>query len=128
MFWCNICKNLSRNDFPNFFEKNMVLVDYIGIFFTFPNTLDRCQTASLWFPSILLKKISKTTIIIDGPSSLFIRADLSRSELSAGRVVWYPIHCICMCRSLDTIASYVIYKNESFLINVIVPISFWSHP
>jgi hypothetical protein len=45
----------------------MVLVDYIGIFFTFPNTFDRCQTASLWFPSILLKKISKTTIIIDGP-------------------------------------------------------------
>ena len=24
-----------------FFEKNMVLVDYIGIFFTFPNTFDR---------------------------------------------------------------------------------------
>jgi hypothetical protein len=35
MFWCNICKNLS---------KNMVLADYIGIFFTFPNTFDRCQT------------------------------------------------------------------------------------
>jgi hypothetical protein len=27
-----------------------------GFFFTFPNTFDRCQTVSLWFPSILLKK------------------------------------------------------------------------
>jgi hypothetical protein len=25
----------------------MVLADYIGIFFTFPNTFDRCQTVSL---------------------------------------------------------------------------------
>ena len=24
-----------------FLEKNMILVDYIGIFFTFPNTFDR---------------------------------------------------------------------------------------
>ena len=24
-----------------FFKKNMVLVDYIGIYFTFPNTFDR---------------------------------------------------------------------------------------
>ena len=30
-----------------FFEKNMVLADYIGILFTFPNTFDRCQTVSL---------------------------------------------------------------------------------
>ena len=31
MFWCKICKNLSRNYFTIFFWKNMV--DYIGIFF-----------------------------------------------------------------------------------------------
>jgi hypothetical protein len=42
----------------------MVLVDYIGIFFfTFPNTVN------------FIKKISKSTIIIDGPSCLNIRAD-----------------------------------------------------
>ena len=85
MFWCNICKNLSRNDFTIIFWKSMVLLDYIGIFFTFPNTFDRCQTVSFWFPSILLKKIRKTTIIIDGPSCLNIRAELSRSELSGTR-------------------------------------------
>jgi hypothetical protein len=50
----------------------MVLVDYIGIFFTFPNTVDRCQT--IFMISVnFIKKISKTTIIIDGPSCLNIR-------------------------------------------------------
>jgi hypothetical protein len=34
-----------------------------------------------------IKKISKTTIIIDGPSCLNIWADLS-----AARVFWYPYH------------------------------------
>jgi hypothetical protein len=33
MFWCKICYNLSRNYFTIFFWKNMVLVDYTGIFF-----------------------------------------------------------------------------------------------
>ena len=52
----------------------MVLVDYIGIFFTFPSTFDK------WlylydFRQFYLKKNLKTTIIIDGPSSLFIRFD-----------------------------------------------------
>ena len=35
------------NIYPEVIEKNMVLVDYIGIFFPFPNTFDRCQTVSL---------------------------------------------------------------------------------
>ena len=56
----------------------MVLVDYIGIFFTFPNTFDRCQTVCIFMISVnFIKKIRKTTIIIDGPSSLFIRSELS---------------------------------------------------
>jgi hypothetical protein len=33
--WCKIFKNLSRNDFTIIFWKNMVLVDYIGIFLHF---------------------------------------------------------------------------------------------
>ena len=66
----------------------MVLVDYIGVFFYISQYFWQ-MTVSLWFPSILLKKKTKTTIIIDGPSSLFIWSDLFRSELSVGRVVWY---------------------------------------
>ena len=66
----------------------MVLVDYIGIFFYISQYFWQ-MTVSLWFPSILLKKKTKTTIIIDGPSRLFIWSDLFRSELSVGRVVWY---------------------------------------
>ena len=55
---------------------NMVLVDYIGIFFYISQYFWQ-MTVSLWFLLILLKKISKTTMIIDGPSSLFIRSELS---------------------------------------------------
>ena len=40
-FGVTFVKNLSRNDFIIIFGKNMVLVDYIGIFFTFPNTFDK---------------------------------------------------------------------------------------
>ena len=37
MFWCKICSNLSRKGFTIIFEKNMVLVDYIGILFYMPS-------------------------------------------------------------------------------------------
>ena len=36
-----------------FFEKDMVLVDYIGIFFTFPNTFDRCVYIYILLPFFL---------------------------------------------------------------------------
>ena len=47
MFWCKICKYLSRNDLT-IKKKNMVLVDYIGIFLHFRILLtDDCHLSVL---------------------------------------------------------------------------------
>jgi hypothetical protein len=84
MCWCTICKNISRNDFTIIFWKKYDINWLYRDFFFYISQYFWQMTVSLWFPSILLKKISKTTIIIDGPSSLFIRSELSylRADLS----------------------------------------------
>ena len=40
MLWYEICLKLSKNDFTIILKKNMVLVDYIGNFFTCGNTFE----------------------------------------------------------------------------------------
>jgi hypothetical protein len=95
------------------------LVDYIWIFFYISQYFWQMSDCIFMISvNFIKKKISKTTIIIYGPSSLYIRselskhtgrpvlaygptsprlrADLSLSELSAGRVVWYPFNAYCL--------------------------------
>ena len=57
-FGVTFVKNLSRNDFIIIFGKNMVLVDYIGIFFTFPITFER------WLFCTLYNKYNLCTCIL----------------------------------------------------------------
>ena len=58
MFWCKICSNLSRNDFTIILGKNMVLIDYIGIFFTCGNMFDH-----ILFVYMYKKKLKATDIL-----------------------------------------------------------------
>ena len=53
----------------------MVLVDYIGIFFYISQYCWQMSDCVFMISVNFIKKISKTTIIIDDPSCLNIRAD-----------------------------------------------------
>ena len=55
----------------------MVFVDCIGIFFYISQYFWQISDCIFMISVNFIKKISKTTIIIDGPSSLFIRSELS---------------------------------------------------